>query len=608
MDYLLYRWKFDTHGRLVKMTPLINFQELTKSFGTKVLFSYLSFSIFKGERVGLIGPNGAGKSTLLKTLAGLELPDSGEIAIKKGTIVGYVPQVSEFANSSLHEILLTQLQNEKMADYEKEHLIETTLFKVGFRDTSLPAQALSGGWKKRLAIGLELIKNPDILLLDEPTNHLDLEGIFWLEKFIQKEDLTCIIVSHDRYFLQKATTRIIEIDKAYPKGIFTVNGSYKTFLEKKEEFLEAQIKEEAALSFKVRRETDWLQRSPKARTTKSEARITEAHDLIDELEKVKKRNQVKKTGIGFVATERETRKLLVGHNITKSLGNKLLFKGLDFTLSPGTRLGLIGPNGTGKTTFLRLLASEIKQDVGTLKQADALKIVYFDQHRAALPSHLTLKQALSPNSDFVTFHGREIHINGWCQRFLFSPDMLDIPLEKLSGGERARISIAHLMLKEADLLLLDEPTNDLDIQTLEILEESLLDFPGAIVLITHDRFMLDRVCNLFIAFGTLDTTLYADYTQWEESMKELPPPPIKKEKTPPPSPKSKLSHAEKKEYDQIERKIQKCEEEIRSLSTLLEQEEVVQNPKKLEEVCKAITLAETHIEQLYLRWEELDNK
>jgi ATP-binding cassette subfamily F protein uup len=329
--------------------------------------------------------------------------------------------------------------------------------------------------------------------------------------------------------------------------------------------------------------------------------VEDAHALLDQLAEIKHRNKEKRTDIDFAASDRETRKLIVAKNLEKKMGERTLFSHLDLTLSPFTRVGLIGANGSGKTTLLRMLAKEIEPDLGTIKQADDLKIVYFDQHRTSLPSHLTLREALSPNGDFVTFRGQKIHVNGWCKRFLFSPDFLDMPLDKLSGGEKARISIAHLMLQPADILLLDEPTNDLDIPTLETLEENLMDFPGAVVLITHDRCMMARICNSLLSLQDGKATFFADFAKWEESVK----PQEKKseEKSSSSKPKHKLSYNEKKEYEQMEGKILETEKKIKTLTIELEQ---TQDPKRLQELCAEISLNETHLEQLYLRWEELD--
>lgn len=578
---------------------LLNGESLSKSFGTKELFNELSISILEGDRIGLIGQNGSGKSTLLKIIAGLDKADSGTLSLKRGLKIGYLPQSCEFEDEEPAIVLFNSLKNDlQTPDYEKERLVKLWLSKLGFTGLEGSAAKLSGGWKKRLRLAQEMITSPELLLLDEPTNHLDLEGIVWLEKFLKQEAPTYLLVSHDRYFLQHATNRIIEIDKTHPNGLFAINGSYAHFLELKAEFLTGQLQQERSIASKARREQDWLRSNAKARTTKSTARINEAHELLDTLKDVQKRNQQHTAGINFIGSERSTRKLLVAHNISAKMNERTLFEGIDFTLSPGTRIGLMGPNGSGKTTLLKILADELTVAQGTIKRADNLKVVYFDQHRNKLPETMTLRDALSPTGDFVTFNGTPVHVNGWCKRFLFSPDLLDLPLSTLSGGERARIAIAHLMLQPADLLLLDEPTNDLDIPTLETLEASLIDFPGAVVLITHDRCMLDRICNLFLGLGDPSRTdLYANYAQWEAAKAPLAEiaPQVKKQKAP----------QVNKEQKQIESKILKLEEEIKTLTRSLEDPSFAQDTAGLNEICTAIGLAETKIEHLYILWEEL---
>ena len=590
------------------MTLFLSVQNLAKTFGERPLFQELALSVFQKDQLGLIGPNGSGKSTLLKILGGREKADAGMISYKKGLKIGYVPQACAFPHQKLATILIDALiEEEHLPDYEKARLADMWLTKLEFPEKDVEATALSGGWKKRLAFAVALIASPDLLLLDEPTNHLDLEGILWLEKFLLREVTTFVLVSHDRYFLQNVVSRVVEIDPAYPKGTFSISGSYQNFLEKKGEFLEGQLQQERALASKARKETEWLRSSPKARTTKAQSRIDHAEEVLSDLAQIHKRNQKKFASISFDSSERETRQLLIAHHITKSVGDKPLFRNLDFVLSPGTRIGLMGPNGSGKTTLLRLLAGEISPDQGTLKKADALQVVYFDQHRTLLPDDMSLRDALAPTGDFVLFRGQRVHVNGWCKRFLFSPTLLDMPLGKLSGGERARISIAHLMLQPADLLLLDEPTNDLDVATLETLEESLLDFPGALVLITHDRCMLDRVCTKLLALGDLNQThFYADFAQWENATRKQQAPLEKKTKTVPTAPK--LSSSERNELRQIETKITQFEKEIQELNHLLEDASLAQNPARLEEVCRAVGLAENQVEQLYLRWEELEKK
>lgn len=591
------------------MTVLLSCHSVSKSYGPRVLFKDLSMIIYAGDRMGLIGPNGSGKSTFLKILAGHEKADDGKLSIKRDLKIGYVPQSCEFEDLPCNQILQNAI-TENLPEYEKEQMAEMWLSKLGFSGKEPSAALLSGGWKKRLGLAFELVRSPDLLLLDEPTNHLDLEGILWLEKFLTREAPSFLLVSHDRYFLQNAVKRIVEIDPTYPRGMFAIDGSYAEFLRHKEEFLQGQLQQERSIATKARRETQWLRQGVKARTTKSQSRIDDAHEILQEYSDIQSRNKQKRAKIDFAATQRETRKLLVAKNLSKATGDRILFHNLDFLLSPGTRMGLMGPNGAGKTTLLRLLAGEITPDQGTLKPADGLQIVYFDQHRAQLPLNITLREALSPKGDYVLFRNQPVHVNGWCKRFLFSPDLLDLPIGKLSGGERARISIAHLMLQPADLLLLDEPTNDLDIPTLETLEESLLEFPGALVLITHDRCMLERLCNLFLVLGDpACTELYPEYSQWEIAYKETTlPAKVKDKKSNSPRPKSKLSYSEKKEYEEIETKISTHETQVRELNHLLEEPEIAQNQQRLSQICSAISLAENQIEQLYLRWEELEQK
>lgn len=595
------------------MTPLITIHSLSKSFGAQVLFQGLSFIVSKGDQVGIIGPNGAGKSTLLKIIAKQEAKDDGNISYRQGLRIAYVSQFPQFPpNHSILDVVVSSGQ-ETDDIYERNTKASIILGKIGFEDVAQDASSLSGGWKKRLDIARALMQCPDVLLLDEPTNHLDLEGIMWLEQFLMKERLTYLVISHDRYFLENATNRVIEINCCYPNGLFASDGGFSAFLTHKEAFLAGQQERERSIVSQVRDETDWLKRSPKARTTKSLSRVGRAYALMDELSQLKMRNKQEKVELSFEASERETRKLIVAKNITKSIDGKLLFKNIDITISPGMRLGILGKNGTGKTTLMKILAKEMPQDAGTIKYADDLRIVYFDQLRETIPLETTLRNALSPSGDSVYFRGRPIHVNGWARRFLFSSDRLDMQIKFLSGGERARILIARLMLKPADVLFLDEPTNDLDIPTLEIMEESLCDFPGAVVLVTHDRCLMDRIATGIIGLGSgLEHQIFADYTQWEEALKNkeasIKKVVVTKDKPPVVETKKRLSLMEKKELTNLPAKIESVEKQLSTLHEQLEEKDIIQNQEKARPLYEKIGTLQKELDQLFLRWEELEDR
>src|SRR5580700_11095939 len=467
------------------MPPILNAQNLSKRFGAVPLFQGISFPVSEGDRIGLIGPNGAGKSTLLAVLAGEMEPDAGEVATRKRARIAYVLQESNFAPGlTVREVLDAAMDRAGLADSEHDGRLHETAGRTGFPDLSVEAAKLSGGWRKRLAIAEAIVTHPDVLLLDEPTNHLDLAGIAWLEEMLNEGSFACVLVSHDRYFLENVATEIVELNRVYADGLLRVQGSYSKFLEGKQAYVEAQSKLQDALKNRVKIEVDWLRRGPKARSTKAKARIDNAQELIGQLREVNARVQTTTAGIDFSATDRQTKRLVELEDVSVVLGDRKIVEELNFLITSGMRVGLVGPNGSGKTTLLRLLTAELEPTAGTIKRAATLKIVYFSQMRE-LEEGVTLRRALAPDSDSVVYQGRVVHVASYATKFLFTSEQLNQPVERLSGGERARVLIAKLMLEPADVLLLDEPTNDLDIATLEILEESLLEYTGALVLVTH---------------------------------------------------------------------------------------------------------------------------
>ena len=603
------------------MAILINAHKLTKIFSSKVLFDGLTFSVESGERIGLIGPNGAGKSTLLKILAQKSDLDGGTLSPQKGLKVGYLEQIPQFTADATVQSSVLEGSHDPY-DWQEISKADEIMSKLSLTEGEVNAESLvsslSGGWKKRVALARELIKEPDLLLLDEPTNHLDIESIMWLENLLARSSFATITITHDRLFLQKISNKIFELDRRHPDGLLKIDGDYAKYLEVREDLLSAQEKHETKLKNTLRRETEWLRRGPQARLKKQQARIDQAGELKEQVQDLTSRNQVQRVQAELQGLEKNPKKLIEAKNISKSYNKNVVIPPLDLLLTPKSRIGLIGRNGCGKSTLIKLLTQKEKSDTGSVFHADKLEVSYFEQNRESLDQNISVYKTVCPDGDFVPYGDKMLHAKSYLQRFLFTYEQMDMPVRKLSGGEQSRLLLAKLFLKKCNVLVLDEPTNDLDISTLDVLKEILEEFNGAIILVTHDRFFLDQVCNLLLAFGVDENgnkilQPMVGLEQWEiwyEDQVKI----LSKIKSnlgkaasaaKDSAKKKKLSFKDQFALDHMDENIQKAESLLAKLTSEYEKPENLSDSKKLIELSKEISKAQAEVDRLYKLWEEL---
>ena len=624
--------------------------DLSKSHGLRELFRGVRMGVDAGDRVGLIGPNGAGKSTLLRMLAGAEEPDSGSVRMQRGAVIVYVPQRDDFAPGLTPRTAATAAALKAASvhgdQHEAEVLAGMILGKLGFPDARMdePVERLSGGWRKRLSIACGLCEAggaPDLLLLDEPTNHLDVEGIRWLEQFLTRptNDLRAgasVFVTHDRAFLERVATRVVELSRAYPEGTLAADGNYSEFLRRRGEFLEAQSRAEASLANEVRVDDAWLSRGAQARRTKAKGRIEDSAERREELAGLAARNAAAAAGgarVDFTASGRRTRRLAQAAGIAKGFDGRTLFRGVDLELAPGDRLGLMGPNGSGKSTLLAVLCGEMPPDSGSVRRADpAPRTVVLRQQRADIPPQTLLRDAICPLGDFVDFQGRTMHISAWARMFLFADAQLLQPVSSLSGGERARAHLARMMLEPADILVLDEPTNDLDIPTLEVLEGAIESFPGAVVLVTHDRAMLVKVARTIAVIGAPDASVSvvasldqalaalerseraAGQAERERAASRPAAVAAPADADAPAAapdasgPRRRLSYQEQRELEGMEAAIEAAERAHAAAEASVADPAVAADHPRMAAACRALEAAQAAVARLYERWQELERK
>ena len=606
------------------MAILLSAHQLAHSFGVRALFEGVSFTLSDGDRVGLIGPNGAGKSTLLKILAGALGADRGQVAPRAGLRVGYLAQIPVLTQGTT----VRDAVREGLDPADDDGRVDQLLAKMDLGNEAAgaerPVEELSGGWRKRVALAQALVRDPDLLLLDEPTNHLDVEAIVWLEKFLASARFATVTVTHDRLFLQRVANRILELDRRNADGLMDVAGDYATYLERKAEAMHAQERREDVLRNTLRRETEWLRRGPQARTTKQQARIQRAGALSEEVAGLASRNQVRGVDMEFAARGKGPRRLIEARGIGKRFGARTLFAGVDLFVGPGTRVGLLGPNGCGKSTLWRVLTGDDTPSEGTVLRADTLRVAFFEQNRESLDPARSLADTVCADGDFVSFRGTRVHRFGYLERFLFRSEQMTLPVGRLSGGEQSRLLIARLMLLPADVLVLDEPTNDLDLATLQVLEDALTTFDGAVLLVTHDRYFLDQVATQILAFHTKpgeegQVMPLVGLSQWDawhttqavprasrraraaaaESAASIRPPEGAKKK-------AKLTFKDQRDWETIEARIGAAEAALVALETESQSPSVVSDGPRLLALAEEIKKARAAVDALYARWAELE--
>ena len=609
---------------------LLSVEQISKSYGDLVLFEDLSFGLNSGQKVALIAKNGSGKTSILNIISGVDVPDTGMVNFRKGIRTSYLAQEPELDEEKTIEESIFDSDNEILEvihNYEKalknpeeeskyqkafeamerhqawdfETQYKQILFKLKLEDLDLKVKNLSGGQRKRLALANALLNKPDLIILDEPTNHLDLEMIEWLEDYFAKEKISLFMVTHDRYFLERVCNQILELDEGI---LYPYSGNYSYFLEKKEMRLQQEAVELHKSKQLYKKELSWMRRQPKARTTKSKSRIDDFSQIKERAQGRRNDHQVE---IEF-QMERLGNKIIELHNISKSYGDKTLFKGINYNFQKGERLGIIGKNGTGKSTFLNLISGSQKADSGKIVFGETIKVGYYTQGGIEVKPGQKVIEVIREFGEYIPLKkGRQISASQLLERFLFDGKKQYDFVEKLSGGERKRLYLCTVLIQNPNFLILDEPTNDLDIVTLGVLESFLLDFPGCLVVVSHDRFFMDKIVDHLFVFKS-DSEIedfpgnYSDYRVYEDSKPQQSSKDTK-ENSSRVDDTQKIQHNTRKEFNKLETKIERLEAEKSELEASfleegIELDEIEKRSKTLKELTDSI-------EELTLKWFEL---
>lgn len=615
----------------------LSVENIAKAYGERELFSNISFGINEGQKVGFVAKNGTGKTSLLNILSGADSPDEGKVVYRKDLTTAFLSQepdlapeltVEETIFASDNEILRVisryekALQNPDDADaYQKafeqmeahqawdfETRYKQILFKLKLDELDKQVKTLSGGQKKRLALASMILNKPDLIIMDEPTNHLDLDMIEWLEEFFRKENFTIFMVTHDRYFLERVCNEIVELEDG---NLYTYKGNYSYYLDKKDSRIAQEQTNTDKAKQLFKKELDWMRRQPKARTTKSKSRIEDFHEIKDRASKRRNDHEVQLE----INMERMGNKIVELHNISKSFGDKKLLHKFDYNFQPGDRIGIIGKNGTGKSTFLNILTGSMEPDSGKIVIGETVKFGYYTQRGIEAKEGQKVIDVIREYGDYIPLKkGRQISAQQLLERFLFDRKKQYDFVDKLSGGERKRLYLCTVLIQNPNFLILDEPTNDLDIVTLNVLENFLLDFPGCLLVVSHDRYFMDKIVqHLFVFKGNTEIEdfpgNYSDYREYEGSSPSEPigkaeTTPEKKEQKSEPS-SSGLTYNEKKEYKKLEREISKLEKKKEQI-----QQEFLKDLSgdEIDKTSRELKNTEDEIEQKTERWFELGAK
>lgn len=596
------------------MKPYLQVEDLTKSYGDRMLFDSVTFGINEGDKIGLIAKNGTGKSTLLRILSGEEAPDSGSVTFRNGLRVGFLAQIPDFApGKSILDNLLAAMPEEHHEDWNREDRVRQMLSQLGISDCGIMPEHMSGGQIKRAALAQVFLASPDLLILDEPTNHLDLETVEWLENYLTRQRITLLMVTHDRYFLDRVCNKIIEIDM---QQIFTYEGNFDLYLKRRAERIEALTGELAKVRNTLRKEQEWMRRQPQARAGKARYRINAFYDLKERSRANYTERQIDPTDVrsSYIGS-----KIFEAEGISKRFGEKVILDDFTYTFARYEKLGIVGGNGVGKSTFVKMLQGLVAPDSGEWNVGETVRFGYYSQEGLQLPPNKKVIDAITDLTDDIVLDNGATRLSPmqFLNRFLFTPADQQKYISTLSGGEMRRLNLAAVLVRQPNFLILDEPTNDLDIMTLGILEEYLREFKGCVIVISHDRFFLDSIVDhLFVMEGNgVIKDFPGNYSDYREYLREQKANEEQKaaqkceaqtkSRSHENSRSAKMSFKERKEFEELTAEIDRLTAERHELETVFNSGEQLSD---IEEKARRYSELKDLLDEKEMRWLELSEK